>query len=122
MLDDVVLRAMNGLERREIENIARVVASNPAAARVLSLNFKDDFVLLARSGRFSSLDELAEEIGRRLGKQRTAVPGAHATAKPPEGAVRSGQGQLDELAARPMPSRSSNAWPRTRTARCTSTT
>jgi hypothetical protein len=64
-LDDAALKHLHGLDAQELENVARVSGSNKGGARELSKAHGEDFVNLAKTGRYNNLDELAEELGRR---------------------------------------------------------
>jgi hypothetical protein len=78
-LDDTALTHLRGLDAQEIENVARVSGTNKGGARELSKVHGEDFVALAKTGRYRNVDELAEELGRR---KAGVHPDAPHTAEP----------------------------------------
>jgi uncharacterized protein DUF4157 len=97
-LDDTALRHLNGLNEAELDSVARVAGTNKGGARELSKTHGKDFVDVARTGRFNTVEEVAEELGRRKGAAAQTTP--HAPGEPvgearlPEKAVRTEHGEI----------------------------
>jgi Domain of unknown function (DUF4157) len=103
-LDDKAITGLKGLRADELDNIAKVIGTNHEGAKRLSKAYGAEFVERARSGRFQTLESLAEDLGEAAGRRAApdaptgagGKPGGH-EAEPSAKPVKTEQGDIDVM-------------------------